>query len=158
MSEETKSNLFFGGIPTAPDVDALIEEFGVPEIGVLISYSNISKVIGVPKDKNRFKSVTDAWKKRLDIKHNVIIEAIRNNGFKALSPSGRVGLGSRQIKSAVKKINNTTRILVRTDKKNLSDSEKLFTEHIILTAPKKAMDIITAPKQLEVPELNAEQS
>ena len=154
--EQTKSSLFFGGIPTAPDVDALIEEFGVPEIGTLISYSDISKIIGVTKDKNRFRSVIEAWKKRLDIKHNVIMEAVRNNGYKAMSPSGRIGFGSKQIKSAVKKINNVVRIFVRTDKKNLPKDEQEFAEHIMLNAPKKAMAIITAPKQLEVPDLNGE--
>ena len=156
MSEETKSNLFFGGIPTAPDVDALIEEFGVPEIGVLVSYSKVSEVIGVSKDKSRFKSVTGAWRKHLYAEYNVFMKAIMNDGFMAMSPSERITFGSKGMKRKVKGMNKIIDILGATPKNDLSKDELLAQNHWTLQGKKATMALITAPKQLEVPELNVE--
>ncbi len=156
MSEETKSNLFFGGIPTAPDVDTLIETFGVPEIGILVSYSNVSKVIGVPKDKSRFMSVTSAWRKHLYAEYNIFMKAIMNEGFMAMSPSERITFGSKRMKSKAKGMNQLIELFGKTPKNDLSKDELLAQNHWILQGKKAVMALITAPKQLEVPELNTE--
>ncbi len=156
MSEETKSNLFFGGIPTAPDVDALIQEFEVPKVGTLISYSNVSKVIGVLKDKSRFKTVTGVWRKHLYAEYNIYMKAIMNEGFMAMSPSERITFGSKGMKRNVKGMNKIIDILVSTSKNDLSKDELLAQDHWTLQGKKSVMALITAPKHLEVPENNIE--
>jgi len=157
MSEEkTKSSLFFGGIPTAPDVDALIDKFGVPKIGVLISYSDVTTVINVPKNKSRFKTVTGAWRKHLYVEYNILIAAIMNEGFMAMSPSERITFGSKGMKRKVRGMNKIIDILGATPKGDLSKDELVAQDHWTLQGKKSVMALITAPKQLEAPNQNNE--
>lgn len=68
----TKSDAEFvsGGVPVKPDVDRLIEAFGIPEIGKTISYSEVADVILVPHGSYRFNTVVHAWRKQLLREHN----------------------------------------------------------------------------------------
>lgn len=56
--------LFFGGVPTSPDVDKLIKEFDAAP-GSQISYEQVEQCIGVSIKEFRFRTVTNAWRKRV---------------------------------------------------------------------------------------------
>lgn len=56
-----KQKLFFGGIPTEPDITALKESFPASTLkpGVLVSYHDIEKVIRCAIRSNRFRTVVN---------------------------------------------------------------------------------------------------
>jgi hypothetical protein len=57
---------FFGGEPTAPDVEKLIKAFGEqPEPGSRYAVDEVARVIGVRVSESRFTTVTNAWRKQL---------------------------------------------------------------------------------------------
>lgn len=56
--------LFFGGVPTGPDVDLLMDRFPVgPDVSV--SYFDIVETIGVTPSAPRFRTITTAWRNRV---------------------------------------------------------------------------------------------
>jgi len=80
------SKLFFSGVPTGPDVDKLEKEYGVPVAGAMITYDAITRTIGSDHRDHRFRTVTAAWRKRLERDHRVLLEAIPCEGFRAMTP------------------------------------------------------------------------
>lgn len=61
------TNLFRGGVPTGPDVDRLIAAFPLDDMGPgsIISYVDVSSIIGEAPGSGRFKSVSNAWRRRM---------------------------------------------------------------------------------------------
>jgi hypothetical protein len=87
-------NLYFGGMPTGPDVRLLEEKFPDPQPGDLFTYAQIAKTISIPfedYDKSttairRIKTVIEAWKKDL-IKRSISLGAVRRDGYVVLTAS-----------------------------------------------------------------------
>ena len=61
---EQKHYSWDSGMPTSPDVTLIREKYKELKVGDRITYEEMSKLIGVPKDSGRFISVTNAWRKR----------------------------------------------------------------------------------------------
>lgn len=57
-------SLFFGGVPTGPDVDALMAEIPA-EPGTSVTYDRVAEIVGLDRTSSRWKTVTQAWRKRL---------------------------------------------------------------------------------------------
>jgi hypothetical protein len=55
--------LYFGGIPTGPDVDKLMAAFDLAP-GVTAPYSEIEALIGLDRHQSRFRTITNVWRKR----------------------------------------------------------------------------------------------
>jgi hypothetical protein len=67
---------YYGGVPTKPDVDKLIEKWGIPEEGTQITYEQIETVLGIKRNgerSSRYRTVVSAWKKRLETEHDVFL-------------------------------------------------------------------------------------
>ena len=60
------------GMPTKPDVDALLKRWPEPNIGDRYEYETVAEVIGYEPGSQRFKTVTDAWRRRVHEKGFVI--------------------------------------------------------------------------------------
>lgn len=65
MSEDS---LFFGGMPTGPDVKKLNDRWPEPKQGDRFSYSEIERTIGISRNEGRFHSITNAWRADLQSK------------------------------------------------------------------------------------------
>jgi len=61
-----KNNVYFGGIPTGPDVNKLNDTFKLRDMaqGDTILYSEVSKIIEQEPGSSRWDSVTNAWRKK----------------------------------------------------------------------------------------------
>lgn len=57
-------NLYFGGVPTGPDVDMLMARLDA-QPGSSFSYEEIASIIGVDPRHSRFSTVTGAWRAKL---------------------------------------------------------------------------------------------
>jgi hypothetical protein len=56
-------SLFFGGVPTKPDVDRLMELD--PQHGMEVPYEQIERLIGVPRTRSRFLTIVNSWRLRV---------------------------------------------------------------------------------------------
>lgn len=123
------SNVFFGGVPTGADVRKLLDAFPDIKPGDVIAYADVAKVIGADHGSNRFKSVTDAWRKTLLRTSNLVIEAVTGRGFRRLpeqerSERDREGWRKDQSRAARK-----VRDLARTDTRDFTESEQHAHDH-----------------------------
>ena len=101
MSNETKSKLFFGGVPTGPDVDRLIKTLGVPEAG-LIEHQTIEAIVGCEHRSNRYRAIVSAWRSRLRREHNLGTDAEPGIGIRVLTAKEWSERQARQHRGAVR--------------------------------------------------------
>lgn len=83
MTEQTK--FWEAGLPTKTEVDLLMKTWPDPKVGDVFSYEEVSKVIGVPWNTPRFKSVTTPWRKRL-LEKGIVLECNPGVAFFAADP------------------------------------------------------------------------
>lgn len=120
---------FFGGLPTDIDVKRLLEAFPNIEPGGEVGYDDVAKVIGVDVGTNRFRTVTNAWRRRLLRTGNVAIDAVPGRGFRRLtelerSERDRGGWRRDQVRAARK-----VRDLALTDTTSFDEREKKSHDH-----------------------------
>lgn len=143
---------FTDGIPTAPDVKRLVEKFGVPKYGDLISYDETAEVIGFEYRTPRWRTVTTAWRKQLYREHNVLIRAEAAKGFVAADPSERVHIAGSGYKGALRKVVRSGDIALRTDKTKLVSDEIRACDHIINAAAALKLAAAVAAKSMRLPD------
>jgi hypothetical protein len=117
MTETNTGNktIFGGGIPTEPDVRKLMDAFGVPIEGALFSHESISRIIECHPKSHRYRSVTTAWRKKLEHEHNVVLIAERGYGLKAATPDDRVEHGHGKLRSGQRITRRAYRVIGTTD-------------------------------------------
>ena len=80
--------LYFGGVPTDPEVKRLAEAFGTPDPG-LIPYEQLEAVVDVTRETNRFRTILTRWRRRLLQEQNIYTAAIQGAGIKVLNEPER---------------------------------------------------------------------
>lgn len=118
------------GVPTKPDVDKLLERFGVPDPGTEISYTDIVRVITCERGSFRFASVTNAWRKILDRNHNIILRAIPGKGFAAMTSADRVLYCGSKYKSGLRHVARSASVAERTNRTGLTENQTRSLDHL----------------------------
>lgn len=132
MTTTNAARIFAGGVPTEPDVRALIERYGVPAEGTMIPYVEIEKLIRCGRRSFRFKTVTDRWRKQLKRDHNVATGCdCRGEGIKVLCPDERVSAGKAKTRTAVRAIRRSVDLVETTDKARLSPEMRAEADHLV---------------------------
>jgi hypothetical protein len=149
--DKTAADMFFGGIPTAPDVEKLVEKFGVPAVGLLISYAEVTAVIREEKESFRFKSITTAWRKLLYNEHNLVLKAVATQGYEVLDNKQRVTFSTGKYKHGLKHIRKSADIASRTAEDGLSNEEKRARDHIVHTSGLLQLAAATEARKLRYP-------
>ena len=155
MEKDTK--LYFGGMSTDPEMKMLRERFGVPDPG-LIPYSEIEEVISEKTQSNRFRTVTDRWRRELEREHNVITEAEASEGIRVLTAAERVDFSARHLRSITRHAVRTHNRTLTTPTEDLDDLQRRkldhlrrWTERVGRTAIEAATSVrkaLRAPEQL----------
>lgn len=141
------------GIPTAPDVDRLEKEFGIPEEGVLIPWEAIEAACGSSRGEHRFATVVTAWRRRLSNKHNVILGPVPGKGLVRLNANERIELAVSKRQSGFRFIGKSVRISTMTDKSRLTPENLRAAEHNERVASAIKLAIGTAAKPQELPSI-----
>lgn len=147
-----KGKSFFGGLPTEFDVKKMFERFGIPEPTQIISYDDIETCIAVKKNSFRFRTVTNAWRKQMELKHNLIFKAIPGNGFECLNPSGRVDFSFIKHGRGLKQVAKATNIAATTERTNLNPEELRRCDYVQNIGGTIKVMCATARKQLVYPD------
>jgi len=71
---QASAKLFLSGIPTEPDVRALMEKFNDYTPGVEVFYTDIAELVNVEVRSCRFEVVLAAWRKKIRKDHNVVFK------------------------------------------------------------------------------------
>lgn len=140
---------FFGGIPTDVDVEMIVKAIGVPKVGDNISYAQLESILRLKRTENRFTTVINAWRRKMDREHNLLMKAIPGVAFEVLSASGRVDLSSKVFKQALKRTGRAVAIAARTDRKELTEEEKKVCDHIQKTGATLRLEASKAARQID---------
>jgi hypothetical protein len=102
------SRLFFPGVPTTMDVNRLMELDVQP--GTIVSYEQVTAVIGISNSVHRFRTVTNAWRRRL-FRERLLQSSAEGGAFHFLTADAahqkgrggltRVGRASGRLRTAV---------------------------------------------------------
>jgi len=152
MNDNGTNNLFFGGIPTATDVKRIMDAYPVETLtsGKLIGYDEIGAVINEPVRSNRWRSVSNAWRKRLEDESSILIGCKpEKKAFVVLNDDEKVDQENRKYRGAMKGVRRSLKIHTLVDLKQLSD-ERRAEHHFYEQRAKKILSIaqLRQPKQL----------
>lgn len=126
---------YFGGLPTDPEVRKLREHFGDMQKlrGTTISHEDIEKVIGVKREDNRYKTITNAWRKRIRKETGVEIRGdlaeVIGIGFRVLTDGEQVTFSTDLRQRGAKRIRHSHIALANTDEEKLTDEQKRERAH-----------------------------
>jgi len=96
-------NVFFGGVPTEPDVRKLVDRFGTPEPGI-IAHEDVEAVLGHGRLTSRYRTVVWVWRRRLFRQSNIDMIAEPGVGFRVLTSGERVDVCVRDLGQTVTKL------------------------------------------------------
>ena len=139
---------FVDGIPTAPDVARLMEEYKLPAVGTVITHLSIEEILRQSRKTCRYKSVTHIWRKKLYRDHNIILGPVKGVGFKSLDPEERVVLVGSKHKKGIRQLKGAHAIANCTDTSKLSPEALRSLNHYRLTSAALILADATAVKQL----------
>ena len=143
--------LYRGGIPTAPDVQKIVENIEV-EVGQVIPYTMLEQILHESRDTSRFKTVVHSWRNRMFRELNVIMDAVPNVGLKVLDNHERVNYSSRKIKHGFRRIRKGSIIAAKTSRAGLKPDEVKSLDHIGSIDAAIRLATANAAKQLEMPD------
>ncbi|KQP36110.1 hypothetical protein [Pseudorhodoferax sp. Leaf274] len=152
------SKVYFGGMPTEPDVKKLLAAFPDIQEGDEIAHEDIERVIGHKREDNRYRAVVAAWRKRLLNDENQDLGAVSGIGFKCLAPDERISRSVDGFQSGTRKQLRSVRRaqLVRTDDPILTAKQDGMRRYGLALADQaaKMMKEIEPPKpQAQMPRL-----
>ena len=122
-----KDNVFFGGVPTEPDVKALRETWpdSAMEAGQVIPYDAVAKVIGSKRESARFRTVTSRWRALVERETGRIVIGVELGvGFKVLDNTQKIDLGHSHLASAVRQSRRAYRLTATVDTKGLDEQDR----------------------------------
>lgn len=152
MPTTNSGRLHFGGIPTEIDVRKLVEQFGVPKEGAKITWEELEETLEMDRSVQRFRTVTNAWRKKLFREHGLLVKAIgMGEGLEIATPSQRIDVSSRQFKHGMRRIRRASHIAISTDRGRLSEDEKRVQDHLSAVAAQMIGMARVEAKKLEYP-------
>jgi hypothetical protein len=126
-----KRNIFASGVPTAPDVRKLHEQFGVPKEGTVVSNEELEECIRVDRKSFRFKTVFGSWRKRLAKDHNVLLVAIAGEGYKVADPTERINWCASKARHGRKAIVVAATVADATDTRRLTMDQQVVRTQVM---------------------------
>lgn len=141
---DMSDNVFFGGVPTDPEVRQLREAYPESEMepGHVIPYDDVAKVINTGKATNRFRSVTTRWRNIVERETGrIVIGTEAGVGFKVLDNSQKIDLGHSKLASAVKSSRRAYLLTARVETRGLSQEER---DRLLVLQRRSASLIATA--------------
>ena len=148
-----RMKVFRGGIPTKVDVDRLIDEFGIPKEGQVITYEELQEALPEIQYRScRWQTVVKAWRGHLEKKHNVILGPKRGEGLVALPPEGRIDMATSKYTTGVKMTDRAAVLAIKTDRSRLTPESKRTADFLRDAGAKIRLVVATAAKELAYPD------
>jgi hypothetical protein len=124
-----KAKLFVGGVSTEPDVKRLLETFGCPDEGKVISYADVEAMLGIERTTSRFRTVVTAWRRQLKKLHNVEMFTLSGVGYRVLAPADRVVGSVNEFARGVRKIGRAVTRIESVPVERLDQKQQKSAEH-----------------------------
>lgn len=153
--EKQQQHMYFGGVPTAIEVDKLLKTYSTVEVGRIITHEEIEALVGVERARNlsRYHTITTRFAAKIFRQYNVRLLSLRGVGYRVLSPNERVDLSIDSAGSAVRHLGRALRDVVSAPRIEMNETEKQRADHVQATIGRlhedgtKARNAVKLPKQ-----------
>ncbi|CUW38817.1 protein of unknown function [Magnetospirillum sp. XM-1] len=122
-----RDSVFFGGVPTDPDVRAIREAYPEADlpVGMVIPYHDVAGLLGVSVNSKRFRTVTWRWRRRVEAETDSLVIGVEKGvGFKVLSASEKLDASVAKLGSAVKAARRSYSLSGRVSVTEISQEER----------------------------------
>lgn len=150
------------GLPTRPEVDALLNAFPPAQlrVGTEISDAQIRAVMGTA-DSVRFRTVTNVWRRRLLSDHGIALFRAKSTGFFVPSPdqiTARTHPTLRHVTHTVtSQIKNLSSVKADTQtQRDTVDHHGRLLGHIKLEAKKARMNVLPPAASQPMPRIRGD--
>lgn len=126
----TESKLFFGGVPTAPDVRKMIDVVLALAPGHTVTYEALSAQIEVSEESSRFQTVLRACRRELEQAHNVATEAVRGVGIRRLPEDERAAQGAKTFRGGVRRVKRSVEQVSAIKTELLDENQRAMATHV----------------------------
>lgn len=130
------------GRPVEPQVRKLIERFRVSR-GEVYRHADIESAIKERPDSLRYRTVTNAWRKAVLRDSGILMAAVPNVGFEALSAERQLKAAIGKMKSGGRSTRRGLNIADQTPEGELSDDLRA-SRQLVLTSGRRLADLIRA--------------
>lgn len=125
-------NRVITGRPTGPQVEKLMAAIGKDlKRGDSITKERISEIIGEKADEPRWRTVVNAWRKKLLTDKGVYLEAVSGVGFKACLAADQIGVTGKFIRAGSRKIFRGLVVAEATPPLELDEDGRRRRDHIL---------------------------
>lgn len=144
-------DLFFGGVPVAPDIRRIVKAYPVESLtpGKVIPYKDIEGIIEVNARHSRFRTVTNSWRRQMEKDHGVVIVCPGDLTFKVADEIDKLSVVKTKVSSAFKSSKRAMVVTSYIDRKKLPEDGKAAYDHQRACAGKIMAFQQTARKQIE---------
>ena len=154
---------FKDGMPTGPDVERLIRKWPELSPGDRLDYPALEKILNVEAGTSRWRSITNAWRRRQKRDSNIIIECDAGNAFYVATADqvsssihgGLMGVGRKLKRMREKAI----RVETKSDSQRATlDHQCLVLSNLERETKKTRMNLLPSTKAEERPKISAPKS
>lgn len=129
---------FFGGLPTGPDVKRIMDQVDAgSKRGEIVKHDEVEKIIKVSRDENRYKTVTNAWRRKVLSESGVKIVGDRPDvvgvGFAVLTNKEQIAEAERQYGKGRRRVRDGWKTVSLTGEDGLDEASLKRREHAIQT-------------------------
>lgn len=146
---------YFGGVATDIEVKDLMDHFGTPQPGMVLSHEDIEACIGVDRLKPRYRTVLERYRQRMMELHGTQLAALRGIGYRVLNANERVernihdaGLGLRKVRIAAERLQSVPRVGLDAETAKRADTAQVMLAKLYQTYS-DAQPSIQAPGKAE---------
>ncbi len=117
------------GVPTDLDVRRLDETFGTLNVGDEISYDEIDSALGIARSTSRWRTVTAAWRCRVQRARHLVVGCNPGVGFVILDDSGKLDASARKLRSGLRSCRRSVKVAAFVDRGKLGAEERDRYDH-----------------------------
>ena len=134
---KNENALFFGGVPTEPDVKKLMEAYPAESLApeTIIPYIKVTEITGIAYNSSRWSSVTNQWRKRVEDDYGImigVIEETKGKAFIVFTESQKLDYCHKQTRGAVRKVKRAITVIPGINRNQLSEDEQKKKDHLSL--------------------------
>lgn len=144
-------DLYFGNVSTDHEVQILLDKYASASAGTIIPYQEVADTVSLSVDENRFRTVTQRWRRWMLNQYNLELRTVKNIGFEVLTASARVTANINDGLRLFKRVGRTVGRLRRIPRVELGTTEAQRLDHATTLMAKVADNAQQAKLDLAPP-------
>ena len=156
--EDSKQGLYFGGVPTEPEVRRLRDEYPDASLtpGSTIDYAEVAELIHSPARSHRFNTVCHRWRRQVEQETGTIIGADKGK-FIVLDDPDKADLAGAKLRHAVRSARRSATVACRVDRKRLDEPGRDRLDHVTMIAA-RLQETARLASRTQLPRLTEQQA